>query len=100
MAKIIKKTKKNRKKSNFKSIEPYKKTAKIDLHGLRQVEATESLEKCINDSILGNVDQIEVIHGKGSGKVKAAIWKLAKSLQVVKSIREDTNNPGTSWIYL
>ena len=72
----------------------------MDLHGLRRQEAKELLEKCINDSILSNIDQIEVIHGKGSGKVKEATWKLANSLQVVKSIKEDPGNPGTSWIYL
>ncbi|MEZ4753203.1 MAG: Smr/MutS family protein [Bdellovibrionota bacterium] len=78
----------------------YNKTSKIDLHGFNVQEAKERLEMCINDAILNQVDQIEVIHGIGSGKVRKAVWVLADELKVVKSIRADQSNPGTSWIYL
>ncbi|MCB0317432.1 MAG: Smr/MutS family protein [Bdellovibrionales bacterium] len=94
------KSNKKGKKRKLKEAFPYKKTTSLDLHGSTQSEAKARLEKCINDSILQNIDQIEVIHGKGSGKVKQAVWKLAEALDVIKSIREDTSNPGVSWIYL
>lgn len=72
---------------------------KIDLHGHTVPEAIEVLEDGINRAVLGNKESLEVIHGRGTGKVKAAVQSYLKKNKIGEAVREDLSNPGVTWVY-
>lgn len=74
-------------------------TPEIDLHGMRVEEAMKFVEKKVNDAILAGADGLRVVHGKGSGKIKGALHKFLKGLEVVKHFRGDEKNEGVTWVY-
>jgi DNA mismatch repair protein MutS2 len=45
----------------------------LDLRGLRRDEAAEALDRYLNDAYLGGLQKVRIIHGKGSGAVRAAV---------------------------
>jgi DNA mismatch repair protein MutS2 len=72
----------------------------VDLHGIRVEEAKElfldTLDLCLRDG----VDQLRVVHGFGTGKVKAAIYEILKSSRHVKNFRTEIGNQGVTVVYL
>ena len=51
----------------------------IDLRGLRAEEAVDRTEKFLDSMINSGADTIRIIHGKGTGALKAAIRELLES---------------------
>ena len=45
----------------------------LDLRGLRRDEATEALDRYLNDAYLGGLRTVRIVHGKGTGAVRAAV---------------------------
>lgn len=72
---------------------------RLDLHGLIVEEALAHLTHEIDRSLLRGADRIEVIHGKGSGRVKHAVHRHLASMSVVARFRVDPVNPGVTWAY-
>ena len=62
--------------------------SRIDIHGLRVDEAIPLIDKFISDGILGNIDHLVIVHGKGSGALKQAVHEFLKTHQSIKSFRE------------
>ena len=50
-------------------------------------EAWFVVDKYIDDAIIAGVHQATVIHGKGTGALRAALWNRLKSDQRVKNFR-------------
>lgn len=48
---------------------------RLDLRGLNLEEAIAKVEKHLDDSILAGRDQIEIIHGKGTGKLRRGLHR-------------------------
>ena len=59
----------------------------IDLRGMMVEEAIEMLDKYLDDAFLANVKQLRVIHGKGTGALRAGLMPYLKKHRLVKSIR-------------
>ncbi len=57
----------------------------IDLRGLRVEESLERIEKFLNDATLDNVSPVRIIHGKGTGALRRAIWDYLASHPLVAS---------------
>ena len=72
---------------------------RLDLHGLVVEEALARLTDEIDRSLLRGADRIEVIHGKGSGRVRDAVHRYLASMPVVAAFRLDPVNPGVTWAY-
>ena len=72
---------------------------RLDLHGLIVEEALAQLTDEIDRSLLRGADRIEVIHGKGSGRVKHAVHRHLASMSVVARFRVDPVNPGVTWVH-
>ena len=60
---------------------------RLDLRGLLVEEALEKLGKYLDDAYLAGMGKAEVIHGKGTGALRAAVTKHLKSHPYVKSYR-------------
>jgi DNA mismatch repair protein MutS2 len=72
---------------------------RIDLHGLTIEEALTRLVDGINRSLLHGADCVEVVHGKGSGRVRDAVHRHLASMPVVAAFRLDPRNPGVTWAH-
>ncbi len=59
----------------------------LDLRGMNLEEAEYVTEKFIDDAVLANIPSVVIIHGKGTGILRAGIHQLLKKNKSVKSFR-------------
>ncbi len=71
----------------------------IDLHGLTVEEALARVDEAIDTALRRDADRLEVVHGKGLGRIRDALHRHLKTMTVVASFRLDPVNPGVTWIY-
>ncbi len=62
-------------------------SAQIDLRGQTLDEALMNVDKYLDDAYLGILPQVTIIHGKGTGILRAGIMQMLKSHSHVKSYR-------------
>lgn len=72
---------------------------RIDLHGLGVQEALERVVVEIDRSLLRGADRVEVVHGKGSGRIRDALHRHLASMPVVAACRLDPRNAGVTWVH-
>ncbi|HUE85826.1 MAG TPA: Smr/MutS family protein [Vicinamibacterales bacterium] len=68
----------------------------LDLHGKTVAEARDALEAFVNEALLENRAHVRVIHGRGGGRVKAAVHQYLHGVSAVASFRVDPQNPGVT----
>lgn len=51
----------------------------IDLRGLMGDEGWQAVDKYLDEAILANFQKVRLIHGKGTGALKNALWKRLKN---------------------
>jgi DNA mismatch repair protein MutS2 len=71
----------------------------IDLHGLTVEEALARVVEAIDTALQRGADRLEVVHGKGSGRIRQALHRQLEKLTVVASFTLDPRNPGVTWVY-
>jgi len=71
---------------------------KLDLRGLTLDEAIIRLEKHMDDSILANLDSIQIIHGKGTGKLRKGLHQYLEKKEQVESFRLGVEGEGGSGV--
>lgn len=59
----------------------------LDLRGYDSIDAIIELDKFIDSALLSGVNQLTIIHGKGTGVLRRAVQKHLKSHKSVKSYR-------------
>jgi DNA mismatch repair protein MutS2 len=74
--------------------------ASIDLHGLTPEAAMTALDAFVNDAILAGHATVRVIHGRGAGRLKAAVHQRLARVAAVRHVRVDPANPGVSIVTL
>jgi len=67
---------------------------KCDLHGMRADEATETLDKFLNDALINGWDEVLVYHGIGTGKLSYAVKEFLKQHPRVKSFEDAPQHMG------
>ena len=72
----------------------------LDLHGKTVLEALDALDAFLNDALLDGCDDVQVIHGRSGGKVKAAVHGRLAQLPSVRAFRLDPANPGVTVVRL
>lgn len=72
----------------------------LDLHGKTVLEALDALDAFLNDALLDGCDDVQVIHGRSGGKVKAAVHARLAQLPSVRAFRLDPTNPGVTVVRL
>lgn len=74
-------------KKNVTTSRDAKGSMELDLRGLTVEEAIADVDMFINKSILANVPIITIIHGKGTGALRAAVHAYLKQCKQVKTFR-------------
>lgn len=74
--------------------------SRIDLHGLTVEEAIGQVLQEIDRAIRNGADRVEVVHGKGSGRLRAALHRELAGISAVTAFRVDPRNAGVTWVYL
>lgn len=72
---------------------------RLDLHGLTVEEALARAVEAIDAALRRGADRLEVIHGKGSGRIRQALHRHLETMTVVASFSLDPRNPGVTWVY-
>ena len=59
----------------------------IDLRGMNGEEAWLAVDKYIDDAQIYNIHSVRLIHGKGTGALKTALWRFLQSDRRIASYR-------------
>jgi DNA mismatch repair protein MutS2 len=74
--------------------------AKLDLHGMKVVEAMRLVEEHVSRAVLANLAEVEIQHGIGSGALMKALHQLLPQIKVVKSFTVKESNRGVTRVFL
>ncbi|MBE6976071.1 MAG: endonuclease MutS2 [Ruminococcaceae bacterium] len=61
--------------------------SEVDLRGMDTVEAICALELYLDSAMRGNLSQVRIIHGKGTGALRTAVHQELKRNKFIKSYR-------------
>ena len=61
--------------------------SEIDLRGMDTIEAVCVLDRYMDEAMRTNLGQVRIIHGKGTGAVRAAVHQALRKNKYVKSFR-------------
>lgn len=70
----------------------------IDVRGMIGDDAWFVVDKYIDDAILAAMPTVRIIHGKGTGALKAALWKCFKADRRIKSFRHGEYGEGDAGV--
>ena len=59
----------------------------VDLRGMDAIEAVCVLERYLDEAMRANLTQVRIIHGKGTGTLRAAVQQALKKNRFIKSFR-------------
>ncbi len=61
--------------------------SEIDLRGMDTIEAVSVMERYLDEAMRGHLSQVRIIHGKGTGAVRAAVHQALRKNKFIKSFR-------------
>lgn len=70
----------------------------IDVRGMRAAEALEAVEDFVDNAVMVGVDNLRVLHGKGTGALQTEIRRYLRNLSVVESAADEHIERGGSGI--
>ena len=59
----------------------------VDLRGMDSVEAICVMERYLDEAMRGNLSSVRIIHGKGTGTLRAAVHQALKKNKFIKNFR-------------
>jgi DNA mismatch repair protein MutS2 len=78
---------------------PANASSHLDVRGMRAQEAREAVRRFVDDAALAGYDEVRVVHGRGTGAVRAAIREeLAR--HPLAGTTESEANDGATVVYL
>ena len=78
---------KNTGSGKIKMSKSFSVSPEINLIGLTVDEAIPQLDKYLDDAYLAHLPQVRVVHGRGTGALKAGVHRHLKKLKYVKEFR-------------
>jgi DNA mismatch repair protein MutS2 len=75
------------------------RAGRVDLHGLTVAEGMARVVDEIDHALRRGAERLEVLHGKGSGRMKDALHRHLASMTVVAAFKLDPHNGGVTWVY-
>ncbi len=73
-------------------------SSEVDVRGETVDTAIVIIDKFLDDAMLSSLSQVRIIHGKGTGQLRAGIHSYLKRLSYVKSYRLGTFGEGDSGV--
>jgi DNA mismatch repair protein MutS2 len=70
----------------------------IDIRGRRADEALDIVRRFVDDAVMVTVREIRILHGKGDGILKSVVRDYLKTVDVVKSFRDEHADRGGAGI--
>ena len=71
----------------------------LDLHGKTVIEAIDALDEFLNRALLAHATEVRIIHGRGGGRLKAAVHRRLKQMTSTR-FRVDPTNAGSTIVKL
>lgn len=70
----------------------------VDVRGMIGDDAWFVVDKHLDDAILANIGSVRIIHGKGTGALRAALWKYFKSDKRIKTYKHAEYGEGDAGV--
>ena len=70
----------------------------VDVRGMIGDDAWFVVDKYLDDAILAGMSTVRIIHGKGTGALKAALWRFFKTDKRIKSYRHGEYGEGDAGV--
>ncbi len=70
----------------------------VDVRGMIGDDAWFVVDKYLDDAVLAGIPTVRIIHGKGTGALRAALWKYFKTDSRIKSYRHGTYGEGDAGV--
>ncbi len=70
----------------------------VDVRGMIGDDAWFVVDKYIDDAVLMNIPTVRIIHGKGTGALRAALWKYFKADKRIKAYRHGDYGEGDAGV--
>ncbi len=70
----------------------------IDLRGMESIEAVSAAERYLDSAVMAKLPTVTIIHGKGTGALRAAIQQMLRKNKAVKSFRLGRYGEGESGV--
>ncbi len=70
----------------------------VDVRGMIGDDAWFVVDKYLDDAVLAGVPSVRIIHGKGTGALRAALWRYFKSDSRIKSYRHGAYGEGDAGV--
>lgn len=84
--------------SSIKMSKSFSVSPEINLIGMTVDEAVPALDKYLDDAYLAHLPKVRVVHGRGTGALKAGIHKHLKRLNYIKDFRLGEFGEGDSGV--
>ena len=68
------------------------------MRGMIGDDAWFVVDKYLDDAVLAGVATVRIIHGKGTGALRAALWKYFKTDKRIKSYRHGAYGEGDAGV--
>ncbi len=84
--------------AGFKNTKARDISPQVDLRGLMALEAIDKLDKYLDDAYLAGLNQVTIIHGKGTGALRSAVQDYLRTNRRVKSYRAGLYGEGEAGV--
>jgi len=73
-------------------------STRLDMRGMRVEEALAEVEKYLDDACVAGLPVVTLVHGKGTGALRAAVRQMLKNHRRVKTFRLGEQGEGGSGV--
>ncbi len=74
-------------KSNYRTVVSRNFKAECDIRGMIGDDGCFVVDKYLDEAVIAGIKSVTIIHGKGTGALRTAVWKFLKSDKRVKNFR-------------
>ena len=73
-------------------------SSELDLRGMETIEAEAAVETFLSGAVMGHLETVTIIHGKGTGALRKAVQDVLRRSKLVKSFRLGAYGEGESGV--